>query len=551
MCSPDLRLEAKKHHPYHEGGPTPSFGALKAASSDHDGSGDTGHSLLAAPQGGGMHQARTSLFEQVSAFHLSTTITKPSPTLLPKAPDSLSLQEGEHLHPAAIRDNDNNKPSAAAAAEFLPAQQSQDWPPGLSAVGNHGMLPGGWLAGAAGAAINPSTLEPTSLHPASQQPSGSLQALALPPGDLNHQLSQQWLQSLLSGSQGLMSSGSVMEPGGVGGGPYASIHDSALLPFGAETVPNSNIGTSTTSTTSNNQNRSHQNQWVPPPAAGAPPMMPFLAPPSQSTSNHLSPAVASLLLSSLPGTTNFEALLALLASSNASPSLTAAPLSQDWMLPPPGSTFAAPLGVPTNFRRPQPSTTLGGVGSSIATAAPTSAPALAPPPDSRPSSPMVRPVGCVSDGGVLSEYQRLLRAQMEYFEATSDDVNASAQGRNRPIRLGQVGIRCRHCGAHGAPHRPRGSVYYPARLLGVYQSAQNMGINHFAGCCPHLDPAVLVRLRELRETKAPLLHGGGKKYWAARALEDGIVETDHGLVYNPAAAARAGVRDSYTDGPPP
>ena len=44
------------------------------------------------------------------------------------------------------------------------------------------------------------------------------------------------------------------------------------------------------------------------------------------------------------------------------------------------------------------------------------------------------------DGEVLSGYQQLLRKQIEFFEASPDDVNAAAQGRNKPIV--RTGRRC-------------------------------------------------------------------------------------------------------------
>lgn len=73
------------------------------------------------------------------------------------------------------------------------------------------------------------------------------------------------------------------------------------------------------------------------------------------------------------------------------------------------------------------------------------------------------------DDESLSEYQCLVRKQIEIFEAMKDDVDSNAQGRNRPIVLGQVGIRCRHCTMLPPKHRARGAVYYPAKLQGLYQ----------------------------------------------------------------------------------
>jgi hypothetical protein len=46
----------------------------------------------------------------------------------------------------------------------------------------------------------------------------------------------------------------------------------------------------------------------------------------------------------------------------------------------------------------------------------------------------------------LSELQVYLRANFsEAFGATEEDIAAPMHGRNKPIALGQVGIRCMHC----------------------------------------------------------------------------------------------------------
>ena len=70
------------------------------------------------------------------------------------------------------------------------------------------------------------------------------------------------------------------------------------------------------------------------------------------------------------------------------------------------------------------------------------------------------PVYTDFDEETLTAYQCLLRKQLELFEAGPDDVRGNAQGRNTPIRLGQVGIRCRHCAHLPKAARSRGSVYY-------------------------------------------------------------------------------------------
>jgi hypothetical protein len=56
------------------------------------------------------------------------------------------------------------------------------------------------------------------------------------------------------------------------------------------------------------------------------------------------------------------------------------------------------------------------------------------------------PLGLEDDKYWLSELQVYLRANFaESFGATEEDIAAPMHGRNKPIALGQVGIRCMHC----------------------------------------------------------------------------------------------------------
>jgi hypothetical protein len=126
------------------------------------------------------------------------------------------------------------------------------------------------------------------------------------------------------------------------------------------------------------------------------------------------------------------------------------------------------------------------------------------------------------DGESLSPYQCLVRKQIEVFEALPEDVDTNAQGRNRPIILGQVGIRCRHCTVLPPKNRARGAVYYPARLAGLYQAAQNMAVGHLCEHCQHVPDDVRDQLQKLRERKSSA--GGGKKYWAEGVRVLGVYE---------------------------
>lgn len=81
----------------------------------------------------------------------------------------------------------------------------------------------------------------------------------------------------------------------------------------------------------------------------------------------------------------------------------------------------------------------------------------------------VRELALPSDHGNLSEYQCLLRKQIVLFAVSINDIQCSAQGRNKPIVLGQVGVLCRHCARIPPGMRPCGASYFPGKLSGLYQ----------------------------------------------------------------------------------
>ena len=145
-----------------------------------------------------------------------------------------------------------------------------------------------------------------------------------------------------------------------------------------------------------------------------------------------------------------------------------------------------------------------------------------------------RPPICLSiptDAGTLSPYQCFLRQQIECFEATSDDVNAKAQGRNTPIVIGQIGIRCVHCAKMPFHERISGSSFYSQSLAGIYQIAQNMYKTHFLARCSEIPEPVRATLARLQQD---LKRGsGGKSYWKSAGEQLGIFEEDGVLKFSP------------------
>lgn len=132
-----------------------------------------------------------------------------------------------------------------------------------------------------------------------------------------------------------------------------------------------------------------------------------------------------------------------------------------------------------------------------------------------------------TDDDVLSENQIMLRKHIEFFEASLDDVGKTTSGRRRPIMLNQVGIQCRHCGSIPSQYRQKGAIYYPAKLAGIYQAAQNMAVTHLTNLCQHIDDQTKEQLQNYQQGRSTTGHGG-KQYWAGTAKAQGVVEGEEG-----------------------
>ena len=105
-------------------------------------------------------------------------------------------------------------------------------------------------------------------------------------------------------------------------------------------------------------------------------------------------------------------------------------------------------------------------------------------PTGRPPIPLY--LSCNPDK--LSEYQCLIRKEMEFFEALQLEVDSNAKGRNRPVVLGQVGIRCRHCRFVGVVG-PRQAFHWQSRqhfLLQVHSNSLCLG-DFVIGSCRTFD----------------------------------------------------------------
>ena len=114
--------------------------------------------------------------------------------------------------------------------------------------------------------------------------------------------------------------------------------------------------------------------------------------------------------------------------------------------------------------------------------------------------------------------------------------NKKNRGRNWKVKLGQIGLRCKHCYKTTQENkaRPKSSHYFPLTLSGIYQAAQNIYHFHFKnGCCPCMPQKVLSEFNNAKSSRS--CYGGGKQYWIIAAESLGITESASGLCFQDSA----------------
>ena len=137
-------------------------------------------------------------------------------------------------------------------------------------------------------------------------------------------------------------------------------------------------------------------------------------------------------------------------------------------------------------------------------------------------------VALPDDTRKLSSLQVLLRQQIEFFSASEDDLLSHARGRNKPISLKQVGIRCKHCASLTMNCRKKGSMYFPFTLLGIYQAAQNMASTHFLQENDNENHSQ-VKLMMIQCMRRKSMLGSGKEFWSDAARNVGLLDTTLGI----------------------
>jgi hypothetical protein len=111
-------------------------------------------------------------------------------------------------------------------------------------------------------------------------------------------------------------------------------------------------------------------------------------------------------------------------------------------------------------------------------------------------------------------------------------------GRNKPIALSQIGIRCMHCKHENPAERGQQATSYPSLISGIYNSVQQMLRLHL-DCCQSMPPEVRARIEALKVSSSS--RGGRKQYWVDAAKRLGMVDTRNGIHFG---------RDPYGPLPP-
>jgi len=148
-----------------------------------------------------------------------------------------------------------------------------------------------------------------------------------------------------------------------------------------------------------------------------------------------------------------------------------------------------------------------------------------------PAPTLPLPLATYADIDNLSPYQCLLRDQIELFEANEDYLSIKAQGRNNPIEVGQVGIRCRHCARLTKVNQLKSSaIQFSMTVNGIYQVALKMGRMHVHSC-PMLPDSVKKRLLELKGQ--PRKRARGRQYWKETLEAQGLFEDGKRIRFKP------------------
>merc|ERR1712130_551683 len=97
---------------------------------------------------------------------------------------------------------------------------------------------------------------------------------------------------------------------------------------------------------------------------------------------------------------------------------------------------------------------------------------------------------------------------------TESDIQWCLKGRNKPLELGQVGVRCAFCKRLPPQEKQRASTYFPGNLKIVYGQASSIAKTHLLTTCESVPEAVRKEIRYERDESSTRNSPCGKTYWA-------------------------------------
>ena len=118
------------------------------------------------------------------------------------------------------------------------------------------------------------------------------------------------------------------------------------------------------------------------------------------------------------------------------------------------------------------------------------------------SSRKTIPMSDEHDAKCLSDSLAFFRRQLEYFQATAEDVEIRKKkgGRHGTVHVGQVGIRCIHCAHRPAEKRSTGAVAFPTSTGMVYQAVRNWQRKSVIVNFPHVQRFCLLTIVRVLNT---------------------------------------------------
>ena len=143
----------------------------------------------------------------------------------------------------------------------------------------------------------------------------------------------------------------------------------------------------------------------------------------------------------------------------------------------------------------------------------------------------------------MPPYQCLLRKQIELFEADQSDIEGitllrrnqdrhGRQERKKNIIVGQVGIRCIHCGSHSMS--TPGAAYFPSHRS-MYRASKTLADRHLMNNCINIPESTrqeLIRVHS-QETMADSPPVRGCRVWESSLQGIGVVQDgERRLLYN-------------------